>query len=140
MLPRSTSLRDIDDVEAFVIMCIKRSGAPVQPNEYEELVAEGICILYQMEKKYIPRMDGYARDGRFSGYAVKWMPRKMKEAWHRMNENAQQVTIEGKRRWVYYERAASWDALTDSARNEHHFDETQLRNPGDFTAIPIREK
>jgi hypothetical protein len=140
LLPK-TSLRDIQDVEGFVINCIKRSGAPVQPHEYEDLVAEGLCILYAMERKYIPKMTGYTKEGRFSGYAIKWMPRKMKEAWHKMHEECTLQTMPDKtRRWVRRQPAASWDALQEHARNGHHFDESQLRTPGSFVAIPGKDE
>jgi alkylated DNA nucleotide flippase Atl1 len=140
VLPK-TSLRDILDVEAFVIDCIKRSGAPVQPHEYEDLVAEGICILYAMERKYIPKMAGYTQEGRFSGYAIKWMPRKMKEAWHRMHEECTLQTMPDKtRRWVRRERAQSWDALQDQAANGGFVNESTIRTPGSFVAIPVREE
>lgn len=139
MLRQRVSLRDIVDVEAFVIMCIKRSGAPVRPPEYEDLVAEGIVILYAMEQKYIPKMDGYEKEGRFSGYAVKWMPRKMKEAWRRSREDVQSTTVDGKRRLRFYAHAVSYDALTATEDNEGHYDEGRLLLPGYFNDVPEAE-
>jgi hypothetical protein len=93
-----------------------------------------------MEQKYIPRMDGYAQEGRFSGYAIKWMPRKMKEAWRRSREDVQSTTDStGRRRLKFYAQAVSYDALTNTEDNEGHFDESTALLPGYFVAVPEAE-
>lgn len=140
LLRRKVSLHDIEDVEAFVIMCIKRSGAKVDPRDYEELKAEGICLLLQMERKYIPQMDGYASAGRFSGYAVKYMPRKINEAWHRMQEHHTHRTMtDGKRRWVEQLPAESWDKMLQLSQDDQNggLDETRIRLVHEFIDIPF---
>lgn len=141
---RRVSLYDIDDVEAFIVMCIKRSGAPVKTYEYEDIKAEAICILYGMASKFIPQMEGYSQPGRFSGYAIKYMPRKIREAWHRIHEEAQLKTMpDGKREYVYYKQAVSYDRIIDDANSNPdaaYFDEGRLSVPGQFTSVPFTSK
>lgn len=134
MLRKKVSIYDILDCEAFVIMCIKRSGAQVQPNEYEDMVAEGLCILISMSQRYEPHRPGYAQPGRFSGYAIKYLPRKMKEAWHRAHEeHLQRTQADGRRRYEYHDRASSLNGYTQDG------DEQNLRLPGNFVSPPRRD-
>lgn len=131
MLRTQVSLHDILDVEAFVVMCIKRSGAQVKPSEFEDMIAEGICILYAMSERYNPHMEGYVRPGRFSGYAVKYLPRKMKEAWHRSHEeHLHRTQPDGRRRYEYYAKPMCYEPSVD-------LDEQTLRVPGEFIP-PLR--
>lgn len=134
---RKTSLYDIDDVEAFVVMCIKRSGAPIRPYEYEDMIGEALVILYAMADKYIPQMEGYAQPGRFSGYVVKYLPRKIREAWHKNYEACSLKTMpDGKRQYVYYKEAESFDRLLHTDVDDAYFDERRFSAPGRFIPLP----
>lgn len=119
-------LHDIDDINAFVIMCIRRSKIKPQQWEWEDTVAEGIAILWAMSTKYNQGI------GCFSGYAVKYLPRKIKEAYLNGNEHCVRKRLEdGSRSWEYYERPQSYDV----AISEDHNDE---RTPGNFITPSIR--
>lgn len=119
-------LHDIDDINAFVIMCIRRSKIKPQQWEWEDTVAEGIAILWAMSTKYNQGI------GCFSGYAVKYLPRKIKEAYLNGNEHCVRKRLEdGSRSWEYYERPQSYDV----AISEDHHDE---RTPGNFITPSIR--
>lgn len=121
-LARKTPMRDVKDVEAFVIMCIKRSGVRPHPREYEDLVATGLCLLWEMSLRYDDEI------GCFSGYALRYMPRKMKEAYHRSHpHHINRTQPDGKRKWEVGDAPSSWDL---------GMDETRLRVPGDFIPAP----
>lgn len=134
MLGRQCSIYDVDDIEAFVRMCIKRSGVKPLVHEWEDLVAEGVCLLWAMSNSYKPKLDGYEQEGRFSGYAIKYMPRKIRESYNRNTEHALHRTQpDGTRKWEYYERAVSYDELVQERREDSHpFHESTVRVVGDF--------
>lgn len=124
------ALHDIDNVHAFVYACMKRSGARPRPEEVEDLHAEGVCLLYVMARNYKEHIDGYAVAGRFSGYAIAWLPKQIKEAWHRGRpEHLRSVNAEGKKEYIALEATASLDDLME---RQVTFDEWKLRTPGDF--------
>jgi hypothetical protein len=104
------SLYDIDDVEAFVKAMIARSRVRLTPDEREELVAEGIVILFEMGRKFIPKMEGYEQEGRFSGYAARFLPRKLQDAYHAMHpEYVLRTQPDGSRKWQYNDAPWSFD-------------------------------
>lgn len=112
LLTTPVSLHDIEDVERFVANSLHRSGLPFKPQEREELISEGICILYELAKKYEPKRTGYAQAGRFSGYAAQFLPRRLGDAWHKRHPEHRRIAGEdGKRRWVYTEPALSFDEI-----------------------------
>ena len=113
LLPTKIRLHDIADAEGFVAATIERSGIrPAQP-EHEELIAEGLAILYELAAKFEPQREGYDAPGRFSGFAAQFLPRKLGDAWHRLHPEHRYITDPetGKRRWVYFEAPASLDGL-----------------------------
>jgi hypothetical protein len=138
---QQVSLHDIDNVEAFVVMCVKRSGAQPTNEEWPDLVAEGICLLYAMAGNYIHHMEGYSQAGKFSGYALNYLPKKIKEAWHRGHEEHLQVTEKetGKRRWKYCKKRVSYDQLTANDEETVPLDERTLRFPGNFINPPTSD-
>lgn len=110
----------VHDVEGFVnatINAFERGDRPewaaIRGGEREELVLEGIAIMYQLERRYEPQRGNHAQGGWFSGFAAYFLPKKLGEAWHRLHENHRYVTDPetGKRRWVYLQEASSLDAL-----------------------------
>lgn len=139
LLPRIETLGDIDDVERFVVMCIKRSGAGVLPHEWQDMIAEGLAILYKMYGDYDEgrNVDG-GSDFKFSGYAIRYMPKKIKESWHRSHEeHLQRTQDDGKRRWEYHKKAISWDLLIAVQDDtETHLDERTIRTAGNFIDPP----
>lgn len=131
------TLHDIDDVHGFVYACMKRSGARPRPDEVEDLVAEGVCLLYVMAKNYKPRLNGYSADGRFSGYAIAWLPKQIKEAWHRSRPEHLRNYVDGKKEYIALEACVSLNELEE---RQVSIDEWRLRTPGDFVHPNPRTK
>lgn len=84
MIP-TTALFDVTDVEGFVAASLTRSHIITNRDEHDELIAEGITILYELAHRYQPHMPGYQHPGRFSGYAAALLPRRMQDAYYRMH-------------------------------------------------------
>lgn len=111
LLPAKIRVHDIEDAEGFVAATIERSGIRPAPAEHEELLAEGLAILFELASRFEPQREGYERPGRFSGFAAQFLPRKLGDAWHKLHPEHRYVTGEdGKRRWVYFEAPVSLDA------------------------------
>lgn len=137
MLNRQCQIYDIEDIEAFVIMCIKRSGCKPATHEWEDMIATGLMLLWEMSNNYKPSPTGDKR-WCFSGYAVRYMPKKLKEAYHRNLEHAiKAVDDEGKRTWSYRLPAQSFDVMTQQDRDGHtSYDESRFRLTGNFIDVP----
>lgn len=113
MLPTYVQLHDIEDAEGFVAATLKRSGIKLDgPDEHEELMAEGLCILHELAGKYEPHRAGYEQGGSFSGYAAQFLPRRLGDAWHRSHPEHHRIAGEdGKRKWHYEDATLSLDSL-----------------------------
>lgn len=125
--PRKATLQlhDVKDVQAFVHATItkwehanraKNSNFRLTHDERDELVAEGLLIMVRLADRYQPRLPGYKTDGTFSGYAAAFLPRKLGDAWHRLQPNHHYVTVTGasgnrKRKWTYGTRPISIERL-----------------------------
>lgn len=111
-LAHPQSLGDIDDVEAFVNGTLNASGIEFQAWEREDLVAEGLCVLYDLFAKFEPHKAGYAQPGRFSGWAAWALPKKLGDCWHRGRPEHRYVTsVGGKREWRFFKASTSLDGL-----------------------------
>jgi hypothetical protein len=117
-LAHPTSLGDIEDVEAFVNGTLNASGIEFQAWEREDLVAEGLAILYSLFDRFEPHRPGYARPGKFSGFAAMFLPRKLGDSWHRNRPEHRYVTgPDGHREWRFFRAHTSLDEITgDSPR------------------------
>ncbi len=97
MIP-TTSLYDVEDVEAFVAGHLTRSRIILADrDEHDELLAEGITILYELADRYQPHMPGYTHPGRFSGYAAQLLPRRMQDAYYRLHPEHQTRRVNGRK-------------------------------------------
>ena len=134
-LSSKCAVHDVQDAEAFVKAAIHRSKIRFDLDEYEELVACGLLLLVELAQRYDPEKDKGPRAS-FAGYAWYLLPRKLADAWHGLHEEHMLRTgDDGKRRWVYAERAKSWDAhVVGDEQGEGTFDERKLRHVGDFVA------
>jgi hypothetical protein len=108
---------DVANVEAFVQKTIDRSGIVYSAAEREELLAEGLTILYELAERYkpMPARPGIDKQaGRFSGYAAMFLPRRLGDFWHKSHPNHRYVTDPetGKRGWVYGKPMLSLDGPT----------------------------
>lgn len=120
MLPTTVRLHDIDDVEGFVCATIEKAGlGAVAAHEKEELVGDGILILYRLAEQFEPHRPGYSQPGRFSGFAAQFLPRRLGDAWHSRNPSHVRVAgPDGKRRWVYLDTPISLDSYLETI-DEH---------------------
>lgn len=111
MLPTTVQLYDINDVEGFVCAAIQRSGITLSRPEHEELVSEGVTILYDLAERFEPQRAGYATAGRFSGFAAQFLPRRLGDAWHASNPGHRRLTAaDGSRSWHYEPSPVSIDS------------------------------
>lgn len=81
------AVHDVADAEAFVIHAMHTSGITPGRDETEDIIAAGLLVLCEMADRYKPRMPGYQTDGRFSGYAARWLPGRIRDAYFGMHEN-----------------------------------------------------
>lgn len=81
------AVHDVNDAEAFVIHAMQTSGINPARDETEDVIAAGLLVLVEMGQRYKPRMPGYTADGRFSGYAARWLPGRIRDAYYQMHEN-----------------------------------------------------
>lgn len=114
---------DVANAEAFVQRTIDASGIQYSPHEREELLAEGLTILYELAAKYNPGVGGRdASNSRFSGYAAMFLPRRLGDAWHKWHPEHRYITdpTTGKRGWRYDQPMISLDGLTDTSDQDEH--------------------
>lgn len=107
-------LHDVNNVRMFVAGSINRAGLNLSDDEDQALIAQGMEIMSRLAQNYKARMDGHKQDGRFSGYAASFLPKKLGQAWHRMHPEHHEVTDArtGKRVWVYFREPASFEEVT----------------------------
>lgn len=126
------SLHDVEDAEAFVQATINKGGLRLTPEQRDELAAHGMFRLVEMARKYQPGRGGLdAETSRFSGFAAKYLPGKLSDHWHRMNDGHYRVDKETDTRvWVIEVAPASLDRIAsehplglESVKALHHSDE-----------------
>lgn len=147
MLATHVKLHDIADIEGFVCKTIEKSGLRphLEESEREELIADGICILYELAERYEPHRAGYATSGRFSGYAAQFLPRRLGDTWHAKHPEHRRIADEatGKRRWHYHDKPLSLnEVLAGGARAEagstNDGFEISIRPATEWAAVPAR--
>lgn len=135
LLSRKVTILDIEDAEGFVAATIVRSKIKVSTHEHEELLAEGLAILFDLAQKFEPQREGYEQPGRFSGFAAQFLPRKLGDAWHKMHPEHRYVTGEdGKRRWVFFDAPTSLNRILDDANAADDGYEPGVRSSNFWTA------
>lgn len=109
MIPAPVALHDIKDVESFVAANIHRSKVIFHDRgEREQFLADGVAILFELADKYRSRLDGYAQDGSFAGYAARFLPGRMRDAFHALHpEHIARRDADGRRVYEYGERPMS---------------------------------
>lgn len=106
------SLHDIEDAKAFVMATILKGKLLLSGEEREELLSEGVRILIALARDYQPGRGGLdAAGSRFSGYAAKYLPGKLSDAWHRLQGHRLQSTEDGPRKWEIALQPASLDVI-----------------------------
>lgn len=106
---------DIRDAKNFVYTLLGWSRlANMEFHEREDLCAEGMLILLDLASKFKPHMDGYEQPGRFSGYAARFLPGKVRSAYYKMHpEHLQKTNAEGKRYYQHGEQPKSYEELIE---------------------------
>jgi hypothetical protein len=128
MLAATVTLHDITNVEAFVHATLDDSRIRFGQEEREELVLEGFAILYDLAASYKPHIEGYAQPGRFSGYAARYLPRRLGEAWHKLHpDHVYRTKPEGGREWIFLRPAISLDAALARAGVDGNADSVERR-------------
>lgn len=114
MVASAIALRDVHDVYGFAAATLRRTGLAVAPDERDDLVAEGVVLLYDLERSFEPHREGYAQAGSFAGFAARYLPKRMRDVWHQRHEEHSYATEDdGTRRWRYGEAAVSLDHLRE---------------------------
>ena len=121
MLAETVALFDVRDVESFVQATINASGRTYTQDMRDELCAEGFRIMLDLAAKFEPHRAGYEHEGRFSGFAAKYLRLKLEDAYHRLcPEHTLRADPEtGRRVWHYGERAVSLEAMTAEDPDRH---------------------
>jgi hypothetical protein len=109
VIATTIQLFDINDAEGFIAANIHKSGVIVKDtHEREDLLAEGLTILLELARKYEPHRPGYQHAGSFAGYAAKYLPGRMRDAYHAMHpEHIARRDPTGRRIYTYGERPMS---------------------------------
>jgi hypothetical protein len=132
MLRGSVSLGDVRDVENFVGKTLRKTRLRFTADEFEELLCEGIVIMYQLHDRWDGR-------GRYSGYASMYLPKRLGAAWHKLHpEHVEVSDASGKRTYEYREPATSLNQHIGGHDDGHDKRELLLRTPGDFVVIPAQ--
>jgi DNA-directed RNA polymerase specialized sigma24 family protein len=134
---------DIEDPEGFVKSFMPK--VRLTPERREELFCEGMGILTKMRNDYRPgHGGGDPATSCFSGYAASYLPRKIRDAWHRLEGHTLTTGEKGKREWEYHDTPSSLEAMTtangsdkgaennvQALRTEDIYDEDMAQKLGD---------
>lgn len=143
MLPSPVQLHDIKDVEAFVRGTIRRKVQVIAAEDMEDMVCEGIMILYDLSRLYDSSRDRPSKDPdhqcrgancckpSFAGYANFLLPKKLTASYYRGKPNCMLQTKDGVRGYVILETA-----ITMYDNRDHILDQDNVRHPGDFIPVP----
>jgi hypothetical protein len=97
------------------------AGLRLTGDEHEELLAEGLLILCQMAEAYEPGFGGRDPAGsRFSGYAMKYLPGKLRDAWRRRHPEYCLSRRDGMSPWERRARCVSLEAFSQPDPGHQH--------------------
>lgn len=102
MLSAKVQLHDVLDTEGFVRATIAKGRLRLTSDERDELCQEGLRIMCKLAVDYEPGRNGLdASQSKFSGYAAKFLPGKLSDAWHRLQGHRLATLPTGVRQWRY---------------------------------------
>lgn len=107
MMERAEALHDVRDVEAFAVECVDRKFPALREDVREEMILEGITVLYEIAKRWDGR-------GRFSGYASATLPLRLIDAHRRRGGSYREFDAAGKRSWTHPEAPVSLEVAQAS--------------------------
>ncbi len=149
VLSTPVALHDIRDVNMFVRNALDKAPVTLGTQEFEELVAEGLAILYELAKEYEPHRAGYERAGSFAGYASVFLSHRLTDAWHRSHAEHRYITVtedDGtqRRAWEYLKRTVSFDAQRETFTRSDMAPvsddrEGRYRDPATWVPVPAAE-
>jgi hypothetical protein len=114
MLNATVALHDVEDVEGFVQATINKGRLRLTPEQRDELAAEGLRIMCKLSNDYEPGKNGLdASASKFSGYAAKFLPGKLSDAWHRLQGHRLASGPDGVRRWQYDDAPTSLSVIAE---------------------------
>lgn len=92
-LAQTVGLGDVRDMDGMVSAAVRRLGLILRPCEREELEAEGLAILCELQ---------HAWDGRgsFAGYAASLLPMRLLTAWHGLEGHSRRRVLDGDGAWT----------------------------------------
>jgi hypothetical protein len=161
MSARPVPVWDIEDTVSFVQATVRRKLIKVRTHdEFEEMVAEGLVILFDLARRYDPaRETPSSKPGHvcktercckpsFAGYAAMLLPPKLLDAWHSHHpEHLLRTQPDGSRKWTYLKEACSLDdtrgltlvLATDEAQSDverNTLDRPSTKHVGMFMPVP----
>lgn len=114
MLSAVVALHDVKDAEGFVRATIAKGRLRLTPEQRDELTQEGLRIMCKLANDYEPGRNGQdASASKFSGYAAKFLPGKLSDAWHRLQGHRLSTQPDGVRQWQYDPAPVSLEKMTE---------------------------
>jgi DNA-binding CsgD family transcriptional regulator len=140
----SVCIHDIADAEAFVYTMMRRAlpTAILTPETREELLQTGMVLLQGMANKDKSQSGSGEHDGgsKFSGYASRFLPGKIRDAWHKMEGHTLRQGPEGKREWVINDKPVSLERIMEGQDESSADTIVQLRAPVDQLTPEVEKK
>lgn len=140
----AVKIHDIVDAEAFVYTMMRRAlpTAILTPETREELLQTGMVLLQGMANKDKSQSGSGEHDGgsKFSGYASRFLPGKIRDAWHKMEGHTLRQGPEGKREWVINDKPVSLERIMEGQDESSADTIVQLRAPADQLAPEVEKK
>lgn len=134
-------IHDIEDAEGFVYSMMKRAlpTAILTPDAREELQQTGLRLLWEMALRDKSQSGSGEHDGgsKFSGYASRFLPGKIRDAWHKQEGHTLRQGPDGKREWVIHDKPISLEKVMEGQDESDTV--VQLRAPADAPE-PERER
>lgn len=112
----------VHNAEAFVRATIAKGRLRLTDEQRDELTREGMRIIWKLSLDYEPGRNGQdANSSKFSGYAAKYLPGKLSDAWHRLQGHRLSTQESGVREWQYDQVPVSLEKMTEeSAEGADH--------------------
>jgi hypothetical protein len=92
-LARTVGLGDVRDVDGMVSASVRRLGLILSVSEREELEAEGLAILCELQ-------DAWDGRGSFAGYASSLLGKRLLTAWHGLAGHSRRRVLEADGSWT----------------------------------------
>ncbi len=105
---RTCAIGTISDAHGFVHATLNALDLTLTPDQWRELEQEGVAQLWALWRQYDGR-------GTFSGYAKRYLPRRMIDQWHALHPEHYRSGSRSDRTWKYGEHPIPLHAITPDA-------------------------